>query len=112
MFMPPIPDSDQPLRKQPCQRLLQRGLDVFEPREGLMMREEDYLARFAFDDDPLDPAGLLVIEIVVGMRGIEADQQPVIVLQGEVTRRLTKRRQDVVEIRKAAGIHLMVSVQR
>ena len=41
-----------------------------------------------------------------------SDQQPVGILQGEVTRRLFELGQDVVEISKAARIHFVIAVER
>ena len=76
------------------------------------MREQDQLARPGALQDRSDPRNLIGIERVIGVGGIQPDDQPMAVLQGKVARRLLKSWKDFVEIREAAGIHFMITIER
>ena len=77
-------------------------------RIELMVREQHHLAISRLGQDLFQPLDLLVVDVVVAICDVEADQRPVLVLEGEIAALLAELRQRLVEISIAAGIHLVV----
>ena len=81
-----------------------------EQRVGLMMREEDHFALAGGVDDPLEPRDLVAGEVVVFVRAVETDEQPVVVLQRKIACGLAECGEHGAEVSFAACVHFVIGV--
>src|ERR1051325_9045471 len=79
-----------------------------------MMREQDHLLVSGLGalDQPGQPWRLVRSRVVGAIASVQPDEQEVIVLDGEAARRLVECRQRAIEVALAAGVHLVVGVER
>ena len=113
VLVAPVPGGHDLRAQQRVERAAQPRPLLAEAREQLVMREQQHPAAVRVVlDDPVHPAGLLLVEVVVHVGGVEPDQQPVRVAEREVARGLAERGQDPREVAVAAGVHLVVAVER